>query len=344
MIVSEENHNAEVLKRKVMAELGRHPFQPAWWLRGGHAHTVWSPPFRQIGDPGFTRERWETPDGDFLDVYSRKVDPESPWVLLLHGLEGSVRSKYLRGFAHRFAGIGWNVAAMEQRSCSGEINLARRMYHSGETTDLAHVVAELSHRTSATRIYVVGVSLTANQTAKWLGETGDEAHPIVRGAACISPPFDLTVSGPATDLALGGFYTRRFLKTLIPKAIAKENQYPGSLNLELIRRSRTFAEFDAHATAPLHGFRDHLDYWGRVSCGQFLQGVRRPTLLIAAEDDPFNPGSTHPRELAARSPWLYPQFTKTGGHVGFVSGRVPWSARYWSEEQTARFFQALEVS
>ena len=107
-----------------------------------------------------------------------------------------------------------------------------------------------------------------------------------------------------------------------------------------MRRARTFEEFDTHATARLHGFEDAWDYWRRVSSGNYLARIRRPTLLIAAQDDPFCPGSTHPLELVAQSPHLYSQFPVRGGHVGFISG-PPWRMRHWAEEQIERFFGLL---
>lgn len=330
-----------LLKETLSAELDRHPFRAPWWLRGPHAQTIWSPVFRRVQAPPARRERWTTPDDDHVTVHLVDGEPERPVVLLLHGLEGSFESNYMRGMTERFSRRGWSVAAMEHRTCDGEMNRALRTYHSGETSDLAFVVSELARRHR--RIYVFGVSLGGNVTAKWLGETSDGVPAEVVGAAVVSPPFDLTVSAQATDRALGGFYVRRFLRTLLPKARAKEEQYKGTLDLEAVHRSRSFAEFDTHVTAVLHGFEDAEDYWRKVGCGQFLPGIRRPTLLVAAADDPFNPGATLPWAVVERSPYLYAQFPERGGHVGFVYGR-PWATRHWAEEQAERFFLGIEAS
>jgi predicted alpha/beta-fold hydrolase len=158
----------------------------------------------------------------------------------------------------------------------------------------------------------------------------------------VSPPFDLMVSGPHLDRVLFGAYTRAFLRTLIPKALAKAEQFPGLLDAERIRRSKSFEEFDTHATAVLHGFAHAHDYWRRVSSGQFLRHIAVPTLLIASADDPFNPGSALPREEAARSPYLVAQFSKHGGHVGFVSG-TPLRPTYWADAQIMRFLPLLSA-
>jgi predicted alpha/beta-fold hydrolase len=327
-------------KRAIMTELERHPFRPSWWLLGPHAQTVFGVYFRRLPRiPPMRLERWSTPDDDLLRVHLHEPNPTAPWVLLLHGLEGSVRSHYMMGMIAGAAQRDWNVAAVEFRSCGGEMNRARRLYHSGETTDLDFVVRRLIEERGAARIFVSGVSLGGNVTIKWLGELGEAAPSEIAAAAVMSPPFDLTASGPHLDRAAGGLYARRFLRTLLPKAEAKERQYPGSLDLEALRRARTFEEFDTLATARLHGFRDAWEYWARVGCGQFLQGVRRPTLLVASADDPFNPGHTLPRKTADHSPWLYPRFTRRGGHAGFVEGGVPWRTRHWAEEQTLRFFE-----
>ncbi|HVS63499.1 MAG TPA: alpha/beta fold hydrolase [Thermoanaerobaculia bacterium] len=260
--------------------------------------------------------------------------------MILHGLEGSARSNYVGGLAEKAIAQGMSVTAMEFRSCGGELNRARRLYHLGETEDLEHVLSVLVRREPGRPILLAGVSLGANVIVKWLGERGEVAPPEMAGAAVISAPFDLTVSGPVLDRVLGGLYTRRFLRTLVPKALAKERQFPGSIDLERVARARTFVEFDTHATARFHGFRDAWDYWRRCSSGPFLETVRRPLLLISSADDPFNPTETLPRGIARRNPWVLESFTERGGHVGFVEG-APWRTRHWAEERAIRFLSLL---
>jgi predicted alpha/beta-fold hydrolase len=262
-------------------------------------------------------------------------------LIILHGLEGSVRSNYVGGLAGGAQALGWAVTAMEFRSCGGELNRARRLYHLGETGDLGHLVATLSGREPDRRLFLSGVSLGANVIAKWLGEQQDTVPALVRAAAVISAPYDLTVSGPVIDRTLGGLYTRRFLRTLIPKALAKERQFPGSIDFQRVAEARTFVEFDTEATARFHGFRDAWDYWEQCSSGPFLERVRRPLLLVSSADDPFNPGATLPRGISARNPWVQELFTRRGGHVGFVEG-WPWRSRHWAEARVIEFLQAVE--
>jgi hypothetical protein len=336
-------------ERRVAVErrLAEEPYRCPWWARNPHLQTVWGALARRRLGPraAFRREEVETPDGDRLVLHHAArskvarlpgTDARRPLALLMHGLEGSVRSHYIGGQARSLGEHGFDVVVLEARSCSGEINRARRLYHSGETSDLAFIVELLIAR-GRTELYLSGVSLSANALLKWLGEMGDAVPKAVRAASAISPPFDLTQSGPAIDRALGGLYVRRFLRTLIPKALAKERQYPGCLDREAVRRSRTFAEFDTHATAALHGFHDALDYWQRSGCGQFLPGIRRPTLLVAAADDPFNPAASLPPGISRQNPMLFEAFPDRGGHVGFLTGK-PWAPGSWAEERTVEFF------
>ncbi|MBI2424733.1 MAG: alpha/beta fold hydrolase [Candidatus Hydrogenedentes bacterium] len=324
-------------KAAVMAVLNDHPFQPAWWLRGQHFQTIWNM-FRDKSPLPFDSERLTTPDGDFLYIRTLEGAQDAPQVLLLHGLEGSVKSSYILGFHRAFRDIGWTATTMEFRSCSGEINKTQRIYHMGETTDIDFVVRTLIQRNPDRPIYLLGFSLGANVVAKWLGEQGDAVPKQVRGAAVVSAPFNPVISAPDFHKVLGGLYLNNFLETLIPKALEKEKQFPGVFDVEAVKNCKDFYAFDTLVTAKLHGFKDAGDYYEKVGCHQFIPAIRVPTLLLTAADDPFNPAETIPWEKADASPWLHPQFSTHGGHVGFVSGAAPWRTRFWSEDQVLRFF------
>lgn len=322
-------------KQRLSSTLHSEPFRPAHGLSNPHAQTVFAPAMRPTTKVGFLPERWPTPDDDFLRVFVAEGAPEAPVVIVIHGLEGSVESSYVPGIASLVHRRGSTVVAYEQRGCGGEMNRAKRLYHSGLTDDIAYVSQRVCARWPDRPIYVAGVSLGGNQLGKWLGtETIPDA---VRAATIISPPFDLTISGPHMDHRMW-IYVRHFLRTLIPKALEKSEQYPGVLDNAKIAQARTFAEFDTHATAALHGFRDALDYYQQVSCGQFLGEISIPTLVIASEDDPFNPGETIPRRVVASSDHLVGLFPPLGGHVGFVSGLMH-RPQYWAEERCAQFFE-----
>ena len=331
---------ARSLKRSALEALDSNPFRAPLWLRNGHAQTLYPHILRRPLLTAMTREEWPTDDGDVLSVHHADGEKARPRIILIHGLEGGLSSSYMKGLVVALHAESYPVTVMEQRSCDGRMNRAKRLYHLGETTDLARVVGELVGREPARRLVLCGFSLGGNQVLKWLGEAPSAVPPQVISAIAVSPPFDLMVSGPHMDRVLFGQYTRHFLRSLIPKAVAKAEQYPGVLDVERIRRARTFLEFDTYATAALHGFADAHDYWTRVSSARFLPHIRVPTLLIASADDPFNPGSTLPRELAASSPYLIAQLTTHGGHVGFVMGTIR-RPRFWADEQIVAYLGVL---
>jgi predicted alpha/beta-fold hydrolase len=332
----------ETLKAEVLAELAAHPFRPPWWMRNAHVQTVYARYGRRVERPPLRAERWNTPDGDFLEVHFLEGDPGMPTAVLLHGLEGNIESTYFVALLQALHEAGWSAAAMEFRSCSGEMNRARRMYHSGETEDLGFVVRRLIERQPDAQLYVAGYSLGGNVTAKWFGENGDALPGNVCAGAVISAPYDLVTSGRHMDSTVSRLYVLHFLRKLVPKAVEKDRMHPGIIDLERVRRARTFREFDDHATAPLHGFADAHDYYTKVACGQFLDHVRRPLLLLSADDDPFNPGHTLPRELAAHHPYLHAEFTRYGGHCGFIQ-REQGRTVSWAEDQVVRFFEAYRA-
>ncbi|UCF20093.1 MAG: hydrolase [Gemmatimonadota bacterium] len=312
-------------------------FHPAWWIPGGHGQTVWNRTLRRVVKMQTCRARWTTPDGDFLDIDFLDGPLASPQLLLLHGLEGSSERKYVRGLLSLAADRGWRGAALNFRSCGGASNRTPRLYHSGDTGDLDWVISELVKRDPGAPIVSIGVSLGGNVLLKWLGEQGDLAAEEVAAAVAISTPFDLAAAANKMSKGLGRFYSGFFLRTLKAKALLKAEEYPGLLDRDAILRARDWREYDDAVTAPLHGFRGAEDYWRRSSSLHFLTGIRRPTLLINARDDPFIPESSLPEESVSGSPWLESEFTSRGGHAGFIAGALPWRPIYWAERRAIEF-------
>ena len=289
---------------------------------------------RRLG--GVTRERFDTPDGDFVDVDWLPGLPHAPLLLVLHGLEGTARSHYVGGLFRLAAARGWRAALLYFRSCSGELNRLRRFYHSGDTGDLDHVVRMVVDREPSVRVGAVGISIGGNVLLKWLGEQGDSAPKALVGAVGISVPFDLAACARLMDQGLQKvLYTGSFMRSFRAKTRAKARAYPGFVDLQAALRARTFAAYDRAVTAPLHGFADEVDYWQRASSGPYLTHIRRPTLLISALDDPFIPAASlpDPRELP---PAVWAEYVPVGGHVGFVEGR-PWGATSWAERRAVDF-------
>ncbi len=227
---------------------------------------------------------------------------------------------------------------MHFRSCSGEVNLTPRMYHSGETEDLDWVMRTLTVREPTLKVGVIGVSLGGNVLLKWLGEKGESAPPQVRAVAAISTPFNLAACARALDRGLNrSMYTAGFLRTLKAKLRKKQRLYDRLLDLPAALRSRTFAEYDRLVTAPLHGFKDERDYWTRSSSGPYLAQIRRPTLLINAINDPFMPATALPRDAASKSRFIHANFVREGGHAGFLEGAS--GRRSWAEGRALAFLE-----
>ena len=265
------------------------------------------------------RERWDTPDGDFIDVDFCGDPGARDQLVLFHGLEGCSESHYARALAAHALRTGWRLAIPHFRGCSGEPNRRPRAYHSGDTEEVDWILARFSAAVSA-----VGVSLGGNALLKWLGERGESARARIRRAAAVSAPIDLAAAGGALDRGLNRLlYTRHFLATLKPKALAKLELFPGLYDRGRLRAARSFREFDNLVTAPLHGFRDTDDYWSRASSGPHLAAIRVPTLLLNARNDPFLP--EHALLAAARgaAPCVVLEFPPTGGHAGFLAGPFP---------------------
>jgi predicted alpha/beta-fold hydrolase len=313
-------------------------YRPPSWLRGGHAQTIW-PLLRKGTLPGYRRQRWATPDGDFIDLDWVDAVPGQPLVVLFHGLEGSSRSHYARSLMGMIAGRGWAGVVVHFRGCSGEPNRLARAYHSGDSEEIGWIVRRL-HVEYAGPLFAVGVSLGGNALLKWLGEQGDAAS-IIGAAAAVSAPLDLAASNAALSNGFNRLYARHFLRTLIPAALGKHARHPGLIDAERARAARTLKDFDDAVTAPLHGFRDAADYYARSSAKHFLAGIRIPTLLLNARNDPFLPALAlpDPRHLPAS---IIAEFPAEGGHVGFVDGRFPGHNDWLAQRLLGYFSRQME--
>ena len=295
---------------------------------------------------GWRRERVVTSDGDFVDLdwAAGDVPPESPLLLVLHGLEGSSRSHYAVGLMRQAVARGWRAVTLNFRSCSGELNRLSQFYHSGHTDDLDEVVRLLIGREPGLRLGAVGVSLGGNVLLKWLGEKEAGVPAALVGAVAISVPFDLARCAWALDRGVCRLvYAANFLGSMRAKVRRKADRDPGLrsvVDLALALRARTFAEYDRAVTAPLNGFTDERDYWARASCRPFLPRVRRPTLLVNALDDPIVPPDALP-DPATLPPWVRAEFLPRGGHAGFIEGAWPWRVRSWVERRAVEFLAPL---
>ena len=295
------------------------------WLVGGHAQTIWPALFGKRFDgpaPSYRRERWRTPDADFIDVDWQGEDPRQPLLVLFHGLEGSSGSHYAQAFAHWARTHGWRFVVPHFRGCSGELNLAPRAYHSGDFEEIGWVLARL-RAVHGGPIAAVGVSLGGNALLRWAEEAGNTAAQQVSAVAAVSSPIDLAAGGHAIGRGLNRHvYTRMFLRSMKPKALRKLAQHPGLFSRERLLAARDLYAFDDVFTAPLHGFKGTDDYWSRGSAKPHLHHIRIPALVLNARNDPFVPASSLPgaHEVGRHvSLWQPPH----GGHVGFPGGSWP---------------------
>jgi len=292
------------------------------WLPGGHLQTIY--PAIGIARPKvlYRRERWDTPDGDFIDIDFVDGRHGQPFIVLFHGLEGSSDSHYARALMAHVAALGWSGAVPHFRGCSGEPNHAPRFYHSGDAAELDWIIRRLAagrSNVSHGKFYAAGVSLGGNALLRWLGESQHQAE-VVDAACAISAPLDLAGGGAALSRGLNRLYTRMFLQTLKPKCLHKLKQFPGLFNREHMLQARDLYEFDNVVTAPLHGYRNTDDYWHRASAKHVLSDITVPTLVLNAKNDPFLPARHLPQSASARVTLDYPE---EGGHVGFAVGRLP---------------------
>jgi predicted alpha/beta-fold hydrolase len=312
-------------------------YRPARWLGNRHLMTIYAN--LAVRAPRFAvrRERWELPDGDFLDVDRAETGrADAPLVIICHGLEGSSQAVYVRTLQARLAARAVDSAALNFRSCSGELNRLPRFYHSGETTDLASAVARLHRQSPGRALGVAGFSLGGNVVLKFLSEAG--ASTVVRAAAVISVPYDLSrccdaLDGPGLPARV---YRERFLLRLRRKALAKATRFPGLIDSRRVRAARLLREFDDAVTAPLHGYSSAADYYARASSGPHLAAIARPALLVTALDDPFIPGDSVPVDRIRANRHLSFELHERGGHVAFLAGS-PLSPHRWAEERAAAF-------
>jgi len=285
------------------------------------------------------------PDGDDLELrwidsnqYSEQssVQSSNPLVIILHGLEGSINSAYARGLMQSLSQQGFSVVFMHFRGCGKNQTRLPRFYHSGDTDDLRYLINLLKEREPTTALMAVGFSLGGNVLLKYLGETSEQT-PLVC-AVSVSVPFVLQQTVQRLQKGFSRIYQHRLLQSLTKKIQLMNARMTLPIAIEATRPFKSLYDFDERITAPLHGFKNAKDYYERSSSRQFLQFIKKPTLIIHSADDPFMTVDVLPsaQELSVHIQW---ELTPQGGHVGFVSGAIPGRARYWLDERIPLFLQ-----
>lgn len=311
------------------------------WLPGGHLQTLYAAVAAPHPRSRFHRQRWDTPDGDFIDLDwthapAAGTAPATPLVVLFHGLEGSSRSPYAQALMASVIAAGWQGVVVHFRGCGGELNRLPRAYHSGDSPEIDWILRRLRNGHRTLPLYACGVSLGGNALLKWLGEQNLAAAGIVNAAAAISAPLDLTAAGNALDAGFNLIYTHNFLRTMKRKALLKLAQFPGLYDREQLLAATTLRAFDNLITAPLHGYRNTDDYWARASSKPWLARIAVPTLVLNARNDPFMPATALPAANEV-SPFVRLEQPAGGGHVGFVSGGFPGRLDWLPQRLLAHF-------
>lgn len=310
-------------------------FRPPAWLPGGHAQTLW-PLLIKPRPLKLRRERWETPDGDFIDVDHLDGPADAPLLVLFHGLEGSSNSHYAISTARACKKQGWRLALPHFRGCSGELNRRPRAYHSGDSAEIDWILQRLQAANHGRRLHAAGVSLGGNALLKWAGEQGEAANARVTGVVALCAPLDLAACGHHLAHGFNRVYTRHFLKTLKAISTARLRQHPGLFDEKRMLSALNLYQFDDAVTAPVHGFAGADDYWQRASAKPWLKSIRVPALAVNPQNDPFLPASYLPDDHEV-SPQVRLEQPAGGGHVGFVSGPFPGNLD-WLPQRLLHFF------
>jgi predicted alpha/beta-fold hydrolase len=317
----------------------RSPFRPAFWLRHRHLQTILpSMPWAFPHVLPLRRAELELPDGDSTAVdwvvTADELPADTPLLIILHGLESSSQSAYARMLLQAATDRGWRCCVLHFRDCGDYRNRLPRRYHAGETNDIRHFLRTLVEAGNEGPILAAGYSLGGNVLLKYLGETG-ETSPL-RGSVAVCVPLDLHKCAEALNIGFSKTYQRYLLKSMKESVARKFNRDTAAFDWDRAMGARTFAEFDDAVTAPLHGFDGMTDYYDRCSSVRFLRGIRVPTLIVNAADDPFMTPDIIPGEDQLSDNVLL-EVSDSGGHVGFVEGGTPWRPKFYLPRRVIEF-------
>lgn len=311
-------------------------YEPAWWLRNGHLQSIYPSFFRKIEDDFFMRERFETPDEDFLDL-DWAHQGHKRLIILNHGLEGHSRRPYVLGMAKAAITKQWDVLAWNYRSCSGEPNRQLTSYHSGVTRDLSTVV-QYANSKGYDEIALIGFSIGGNKTVRYLDLCKQDIPKSLIGAVVFSVPYDLVSASEHLAKPRNALYMKNFLVSLREKLEQKKNLYPEHIDLSGFSKIKTFKEFDDRYTAPMNGFDSAVDYWQKSGSKNSLKQIEHPVLMVSALDDPFLTPECFPFDEVSANPNLTFEAPRYGGHIGFIAKE---QGMYWSEARALKFLNQL---
>lgn len=311
-------------------------FKATWWCRHHHFQTLYPTLFRRRTTLALINERFELPDGDFIDLSWTDKKQTNPIVILLHGLEGSINSPYAKGILKTIKDNDWQGVLMHFRGCGSDHNRLDRGYHSGETGDLNTFINTLKKRYPERKLAVIAVSLGGNVLLKYLGEQGQQCP--LTAAMAASVPFNLSDSAKKLDTGFSRIYQKHLVNHLIKKMNDKFKERPAPFDMSNLDKWSNFYSFDHNVTAAIHGFKSAADYYTKSSSKQFIKNITTPTLILHSKDDPFMSHKSIPTEDELSSSVTL-ELTEHGGHVAFIYGSSPFNEKYWIEKRMVDFFK-----
>jgi len=323
---------------EVMQEFKPHPF-----LRNPHAMTIatnfWRRPVRLL--PGSVTRWFETEPGTKVRAQCHwQADAvRRPTVVILHGLEGSCDSGYIRGTAEKAWVAGFNVVRLNQRNCGGTEKMSNTLYHSGLSGDVLAVVTELIEQDGMPEVFAVGFSMGGNLVLKMAGELGADAPDELRALAAVAPALDLAACADALAEPRNFIYERHFVKRLKKRMQLKASLFPELFPLAQIGGFgdiATVRDFDDLVTARFCDFRDAGDYYARSSASMVMSEIRLPTLIITSKDDPFVPFAPFENPAIRNNPNITLVATERGGHCAFISQEADME-RFWAEARIVEY-------
>lgn len=300
----------------------------------GHLQTI-VPALRSGARVNYVRERIETKDADFLDLDWVKKGSKN-LVILTHGLEGNSSRSYMRNTSRWFSDRNWDVIAWNCRSCSGEINRAKRLYSHGEIEDIGEVIAHALEVGDYKNIGLVGFSMGGNVTLKYLGANGKNVPQEVKAGVAFSAPSDLKASTVRVEMWDNFLYNKRFLHSLKGKMRQKSEMYPDLVDIKNFDKVNNWDDFMRYFYAPLHDCASVEEFYEYASSRNFVAGTDRPALLVNALNDSLLTPECSPVEIAESHPKFYLENPVQGGHCGFaLSGEV----HSWAEKRAWEFLE-----
>jgi hypothetical protein len=316
-------------------------FEAPRLLRNGHAMTLagtlWPRSFPRL--PLAAPWLLEVEKGTCLrlDCHWQAEGGARPTLILVHGLEGSSESRYILGTAEKAWLAGFNVVRQNVRNCGGTEHLTPTLYHSGLSNDVAAVMQHVSEASKVAEIHIVGFSMGGNQVLKLAGEWADAAPAAVASFAAVSPSLDLAACADALELPPNFLYQWYFTSSLKRRLRRKARLFPDRYHTDGLGAIRSVRQFDDRFTAPAFGFGTAANYYAQASSLPHLSRVARPTLIIAAADDPFIPIASFRDPAIASNPNITLLTPAHGGHVGFVGRRSDSEDRFWAENRVVEF-------